>query len=92
MKHKLRIDDLSVTSFSTDEDGLARQRGTVRGMQQPVTPTFDQSCIALQTCDTACQSNVCATNLRTCGDTCNCTMQTCPRMTCSFTCYDTCPE
>jgi hypothetical protein len=78
MKRKLRIDDLSVTSFSTD-DGHG-ERGTVQGHSGDIS--FG-TCPGELTCDSC--------NLRTCADSCGCTEGTCPRHTCSFTCYKTCP-
>jgi hypothetical protein len=77
MKCKLRIEELSVSSFSTEEDGPAR-RGTVRGMAD-TSPQFTfvyGSCVlARDTCDGSCQVIV-----RTCA-------QTCPA-TCAITCDD----
>jgi hypothetical protein len=80
MKRKLRMEELSVSSFSTEEDALARERGTVRGHGDISFGT----CPGEPTCDSC-------DNLRTCADTCACTSQTCLR-TCSFTCYATCPN
>lgn len=88
MKHKLRIEELSVASFSTDEDGSTGQRGTVRGMEPD--PSYTQafeSCVVLETCETDCRSLV-----RTCMDTCaaTCTCNVTCRRTCDFTCDVTC--
>ncbi|HYR06672.1 MAG TPA: hypothetical protein VEQ60_02810 [Longimicrobium sp.] len=79
MKRKLRIDDLSVTSFSTDAN--RQEQGTVRGHNQDIS--FG-TCPGEPTCDSC-------NNLRTCADTCQCSVNTCPRQTCYFTCYNTCP-
>ena len=66
MKRKLRMEDLSVASFSTEEDGLARERGTVRGfMVDTQAPTMD-TCEGLRTCDFSCQGVA-----RTCYATCD---------------------
>jgi hypothetical protein len=66
MKRKLRIEELSVASFSTEPEDVPEQRGTVRGMQVPGTW---QSCLT-------CYLNqyTCA---QTCPRTCNVTCQTC---------------
>ncbi|HEX2080238.1 MAG TPA: hypothetical protein VHG08_21225 [Longimicrobium sp.] len=80
MKHKLRIEELSVASFSTEEDGLARKRGTVRGFGDVSFST----CPGELTCDSC-------DDVRSCAGTCGCTERTCER-TCDFTCYVSCPD
>jgi hypothetical protein len=73
MKRKLRIDELSVASFTTQEE--SKERGTVRGLAdttQQVTMVYG-SCVALYTCEPSCQARTCAA---TCG------------LTCPFTCDD----
>ena len=78
MKRKLRIEELSVTSFSTEEDDIARERGTVRGMADTspqVTVVYGSCALVRDTCDGSCQVIV-----RTCA-------QTCPG-TCAITCDD----
>lgn len=80
MKRKLRIDELTVTSFSTQEG--RRERGTVRGHGDVSfgtcwgEPTCDDTCAGLQTCD----------NLRTCACESDATCGG------SFTCYASCPD
>lgn len=88
MKRKLRIDELSVTSFSTDEDRLARERGTVRGLGDVSYGT----CRGERTCDDTCEGLRTCDGARTCADSCGCTERTCPELTCSFTCYQSCPD
>lgn len=67
MKRKLRIEELSVASFSTDEDGVTRERGTVRGFIADPNPIpTDGTCAAFRTCDVSCQGIV-----RTCYATCD---------------------
>ena len=80
MKRKLRIDELSVTSFSTDEGG--GEQGTVRahGDVSYGTCQGEPSCIScLRTC------------ADTCGNTCSCFVS-CVAGTCIFTCYASCPD
>lgn len=82
MKRKLRIEELSVTSFSTDD--AARERGTVRGHGDVSYGT----CPGEATCD-SCDLRTCAD---TCGDSCTCQV-TCFERTCYFTCfYASCPD
>lgn len=64
MKRKLRIDELSVSSFPTEAEEVPEQRGTVRGMQ--VAGTWN-------TCFTCAQY----TCIQTCPRTCHVTCQTC---------------
>lgn len=80
MKRKLRIEELSVTSFTTDE--AAGERGTVRAFGD----VSGGSCPGEATCDSC--------NLRTCADTCgnSCSCVSCEVRTCIFTCYVSCPN
>ncbi len=78
MKRKLRIEELSVATFSTEDDSTARDRGTVRGFGD----------ISFSTCPGELTCDSCG-NVRTCADTCGCSMVTCQR-TCHFTCYFEC--
>lgn len=82
MKLKLRIEELSVASFSTEES--TSERGTVRGFATaPTEPTAD-TCEGLRTCDFSCQGVA-----RTCAETCDTCYVTCH--TCDVTCVrDTC--
>lgn len=66
MKRKLRIEELSVASFSTEADERREQRGTVRGMQLTITFYTKITCDAGQ--------YTCAP---TCPDTCHVTCRTC---------------
>lgn len=81
MKRKLRLDELSVTSFSTDDAG--GERGTVHGHGDVSYGTCpgEPSCIScVRTCGD------------TCGDSCSCVV-TCYVRTCFFTCfYASCPD
>ena len=88
MKRKLRMEDLSVSSFSTEADEPVRERGTVRGHGDVSFGT----CRGEATCDDTCRGLRTCDGLRTCADTCNCSNDTCPEMTCNFTCYATCPD
>jgi hypothetical protein len=68
MKRKLRLEELSVASFSTGEDGFERERGTVRGMADTGGATYTQayvSCVR-DSCDPSCQGLA-----RTCWATCD---------------------
>jgi hypothetical protein len=66
MKRKLRIDELSVASFSTEADEAQEQRGTVRGMQ--IAGTW-QTCLTCYVGQYTCA--------QTCPRTCQVTCQTC---------------
>lgn len=66
MKHKLRIEELSVASFSTEAEEPPEQRGTVRGMQIGGTLVTYVTCYLDQ--------YTCA---RTCPNTCHVTCQSC---------------
>lgn len=85
MKRKLRIEELSVTSFSTGEDDFARERGTVRGMADTsphVTLVYGSCVVARDSCDASCQGIV-----RTCAETCPATCGiTCDGVSCNHTC------
>ena len=83
MKRKLRIEDLSVTSFSTEDAGaIIEGRGTVKGMAINPPPTQQNiSCIQQFTCG----ATECCSIFRTC-DSC---LGTC-NFSCGGTCADTC--
>ena len=83
MKLKLRIDDLRVASFSPDEEGSARERGTVRAASIETQPY--ESCVVAETCISPCGE---VRTRDTCYDSCG---PTCDDRTCNNTCLrDTC--
>ena len=77
MKRKLRIEELSVASFTTGEEST-RERGTVRGMADtsPQVTLVYGSCAVIRTCDFSCQG-VARTCVDTCANTCPFTCATC---------------
>jgi hypothetical protein len=76
MKRKLQIGELAVASFSTAEEGRARERGTVHGAAWD----SDASCVVPETCASPCGEvatrgtcyHTCAVTCqgRTCGGSC----------------------
>jgi|GEM_PF-2950237 len=93
MKSKLRLDDLSVESFTTTPDG-GGTRGTVRGLDGTVPPPPDDSLPVCWTGRLTCLS--CELSYPgTCDITCNRTVD--PQAACEqtydgaqFTCGSTC--
>lgn len=80
MKRKLRIEELSVSSFETEAEELPEQRGTVRGMQI-ITGTL----ITKITCNLG--QYTCA---QTCPNTCPITCDYTCNVTCPITACDLC--
>ena len=77
MKRKLRIEELSVTSFSTGDE-LTQERGTVRGFIVDPNPVpTEGTCAGLRTCDFSCQG-VAMTCYATCNTCFTCEARLCP--------------
>jgi hypothetical protein len=85
MKRKLKMDDLAVASFSTEE-GFGRERGTVRGASGETLAEPYESCVVAQTCVSPCSGvQTRDTCYHSCGISCNndrSCFDTCLRDTC----------
>lgn len=83
MKRKLRIEELSVASFST-EAGALKERGTVLGNAPTTATQVYVSCVQQYTCT----PTECCSVVRTCQESC---VGTCV-VSCDGTCAHTCFE
>lgn len=71
MKRKLRLDELAVVSFATEDETPARERGTVRAHAPgSEVPTCGVSCEIIRTCANTCQATCPITCSVTCYITC----------------------
>jgi len=75
--HKLKLDNLKVESFATEEGGTRKEQGTVRahnGSRDGTCLTCGISCVIAETCQ----------------NTCNTCYYSCLHNTCDFSCGFVC--